>query len=243
MGLRGRILNVSRDLCDGSKEYVCVSDVDGRLELIPVAVGEEAKITEVPAERGPGFSIVSVRMDDTLVERVKKRCKVRMEEIEGQGLAQSSAYKSIAANLKRLNRVAPDPVKQSFVGKLVFLEIPFEKDRDCLSGEYIVIQHTQDSLYVVDTYNCHAALELKRIKLTDGDDQAAIVDVYEDDDFIQNLAERLDDMATDDFEAIDCDTAETVSRMLTRLLENKRSRVSALDLLFAQSANFLGSIA
>jgi len=127
----------------------------------------------------------------------------------------------------------------SYVGKLAFIEIPLECDEgDGESGEYIVVQQTPDSLYGIRTTCCKAGLEVVRLPLALDDKQISIVDSYDDDEFVQEFIERLDDMDTDDYEPIECDLAETASRQLKRMLEKKLSnRAKAMD---APKLNTLG---
>jgi hypothetical protein len=112
----------------------------------------------------------------------------------------------------------------SHVGKLVFLEIPLECDDpiEQVSGEYIVVGQSPDSLYIVNTCCCLAGTTVLRFPFSNGaGKELLILDEYEDDTFIEEFIERLDDMDTDDYDAIDCDAAETVSRRLKRMLEKK----------------------
>lgn len=121
----------------------------------------------------------------------------------------------------------------SRVGKLLFLEIPLECDDpiEQVSGEYIVVGQSPDSLYVVNTCSCLAATTVLRFPFSnEAGKKLLILDEYEDDEFIQEFIERLDDMDTDDYDAIDCDAAETVSRQLKRMLEKKLAdRAKTLD--------------
>ena len=122
-------------------------------------------------------------------------------------------------------------VNPCYIGKLLFIEIPLDCDEgDGESGEYIVVQQTPDSLYGLRTTCCKAGLEVVRIPFALDDKKINIVDVYEDDDFVQEFIERLDDMDTEDFEPIECDLAETASRQLSRMLEKKLTdRAKAID--------------
>ncbi len=110
--------------------------------------------------------------------------------------------------------------------------IPLEYDEDA-SGEFIVIQQSQDSLYVVDTNSCTAGCRISRLPFSAGEDHLTVLDSYEDDAFIREFIDRLDDMDTEDYTAWQCDAAETVSRMLARMLERKEAKkVSGAPLFF-----------
>ena len=120
-------------------------------------------------------------------------------------------------------------VHPDLTGKLAFIEIPLGCDEDGESGEYVIVKQSPDSLYGVKTTCCMAGLEVVRIPFESGEQKIAILDVYEDDDFIEDFIERLDDMDTEDYEPIECDLAETASRQLSRMLEKKLTDRAKLD--------------
>ena len=131
--------------------------------------------------------------------------------------------------------------RPNLVGKMAFIEIPLAYDDDG-SGEFIVVQQSQDSLYVVDTNSCAAGVRVYRMPFSDGDEHITILDSYEDDDFVREFIDRLDDMDTESYDTAMCDAAETVSRQLSRMLENKAKQTSVLDDLFGLPGLFFGPI-
>ena len=138
-------------------------------------------------------------------------------DFEAIGEVQDSIF--VVPKKKETEMIGEHP---NCVGKLVFIEIPLAcDDGDGQSGEYIVVQQTADSLYGLRTTCCKAGLEVVRIPFALDDKKINVVDVYEDDNFVQEFIERLDDMDTEDFETIECDLAETASRQLSRMLEKK----------------------
>lgn len=129
----------------------------------------------------------------------------------------------------------------NYVGKIVFIEIPLESDDgDGESAEYIVVQQSEDSLYCVRTTCCKAGLEVVRIPFGFEDLHIDILDVYEDDEFVREFIDRLDDMDTEDYQPIECDLAETSSRQLSRMLEKKSAARKVGKVFFdAETDDFL----
>ncbi len=127
-----------------------------------------------------------------------------------------------SALLTKMPKIGTNP---NYIGKLVFIEVPLECDDGTGdSGEYVVIQQSADSLYALRTASCQAGLEVVRIPFVVGGKAIAILDSYNDDAFIEEFIERLDEMDADDFKVIECDLSETASRQLSRTLEKNLSR-------------------
>ena len=125
--------------------------------------------------------------------------------------------------------------RENYTGKLVFLEFPLGSALE--SGEYIVVKQSADSLYAVFTATCLSGTEVVRIPL----DGVMLLDACEDDEFIHDFIERLDDMDTSDYRPDECDAAETVSRQLSRMLSANRTTPilsSPLDRLFKATDEF-----
>jgi hypothetical protein len=206
-----------------------------------------------------------------VVEDVKARCKSRIASLTRapMGVKQETEYKGVHRNLDKLQSLDGDKpveiakplpkmndyasaqnkifaeiyggcVRPNYVGKLVFIEVPLEFDDDA-SGEYIVVQQSNDSLYVVDTIGCVAGVRMYRVPFSDGTNQLSILDSYEDDDFVREFIDRLEDMDTEDYDVEHCDAAETVARQLSRMLEHKASKTT-LDDLFTTAGLFFGPI-
>lgn len=116
--------------------------------------------------------------------------------------------------------------RPDYTGKLVFIEVPLEFDDRGDSGEYIVIAQSDNSLYGVKTTCCKSGVEVVRIPFEHEGHSITILNAYEDDNFIKEFIERLDDMDTGNYKPLECDLAETASRQLSRMLEQKLLRMA-----------------
>jgi hypothetical protein len=203
------------------------------------------------------------RLDPATIAQVTKRCEARIADLEAKvyplSEGQVSQQKGLQCNLGRLKGLDGDlpakraepkpsdyssaqnavfagiygvPVRPNYVGKLVFVEIPLEFDDDS-SGEFIVVAQSADSLYVVDTASCMDGIRVYRMPFSSGTVSINILNSYEDDDFVREFIDRLDDMDTEDYDTLACDAAETVSRQLNRMLEAKANKIDLLDRMFS----------
>ena len=276
MDLRGKIVSLSRHFDLTPKEYICTADFGDRLELVLTAPGQEDVVLPLIQFRGSGLvaTLHSWRDDPKQIEIAKLRFCSRIGLLLDAERDEKAIdkYERIQENMARLQSLdgdepakcnQPTPVKDNeakkvydlsidilfrpnYVGKLAFIEIPLEHDDD-ESGEFIIVQQSNDSLYGVDTNSCTAGARVYRIPFSAGDEHITILDAYEDDDFVREFIDRLDDMDTEDYEPWQCDAAETVSRLLSRMLERKADVASStnttlLDKMFGRSDLFFGPI-
>ena len=220
-------------------DYICTASYAGHIEIVPTVPGTETKVFKPVPLQGPGINgVIYDSWDDkNLIQRVKDRCSARVRVLETQALLLSGIF-GLADDLQERPRrtsfawnlwmtagpsgpLPPVPCditsaksdRPSYAGKLVFLEMPLAHD-DNDSGEYIVVQQSGDSLYVVDTTCCLTGVRVQRVPFSVDDEHVTILDSYEDDDFIREFVDRLDDMDTENYETNRCDAAETVSRQI-----------------------------
>jgi hypothetical protein len=271
MDYRGKIITLSRYEGLAPKDFICTAHYAGCVEVVPIEVGQE-HITYPPiALQGPGLigTVHNWRNSTRMIDEVKSRCISRLDaDFYREGSADQNG---IRKNLDRLQSLDGDqPVKldeptprrdaysaaqnavfaeiygglsvrPNYVGRLVFIEIPIEYDDDG-SGEFIVINQSSDSLYVVDTQCCAAGARVYRMPFSDGESHITILDSHEDDDFVREFIDRLEDMDTESYDDSMCDAAETVAHLLARMLERKSKEKTALDLLFGKTDLFFGPI-
>ena len=233
MDYRGKILRMSPTPNSRANAYICTAHYAGHVEIVPTAPGSETKDFPPIPLQGSLAGVVYDHWDDPqLTEEVKHRMQSVIQDWLKTERTDISDFEALHRNLARLQPLDGDqPTKcpkpaPRLVGKLVVLEFPFDSDLE--SGEYIVIRQSADSLYAVFTANCLSGSEIVRIPL----DGLVTLDVYEDDEFIREFIERLDDMSTDDYRPEECDVAETTSRQLRRMLSAKQKTESPLDRLF-----------
>lgn len=259
MDYRGMILRMSPTGEDGRcNDYVCTAHYAGHVEIVPTVPGTETKLFSPIPLQGPGPNgvVYDSWRDGNLIQRVKERLTTRLRSLEQQdallngmfGRSDQADLNAVKENLVRLDSLddgravgmlppLPGDVFPAtkecpcYAGKLVFLEVPLRHD-DNDSGEYIVVQQSDDSLYVVDTTCCTTGVRVQRFPFSAGDEHITILDSYEDDDFIREFVDRLDDMDTETYRVNQCDAAETVSRQLTRMLERNTHCVHATDVVF-----------
>ncbi len=259
MDYRGMILRMSPIGEDGRcNDYVCTAYYSGHVEIVPTVPGTETKLFPPIPLQGPGPNgvVYDSWSDGNLIQRVKERLVTRLRSLEQQdallsgmfGRSDQTDLNAVKENLGRLESLddgraaeMPPPVpcdafpatkeRPCYAGKLVFLEVPLRHD-DNDSGEYIVVQQSDDSLYVVDTTCCMTGVRVQRFPFSAGDEHITILDSYEDDDFIREFVDRLDDMDTETYRVNQCDAAETVSRQLSRMLERKTPSSHATDAAF-----------
>jgi hypothetical protein len=208
--------------------YRCYSDEQ---KIKEVKTRCEILVQETEHENFLLNAIFGLTADDLEVVRLNLK---RLSSLDGdQPVKRNEPTPSIDYRAAKTNFFAQmyggTTCRPNYVGKLVFVEIPLAFDDD-ESTEYIVVEQLADSLYVVDTTCCADGVRTYRIPFSDGNGaNITILDSYEDDDFIREFIDRLDDMDTDDWDVDACDAAETTSRKLARMLEKKAEQKSSFD--------------
>jgi len=251
---RGKILRMSVTGNAGrGSAYICTAQYAGHVEIVPTAPGSETKHYPAIPLQGALAGVIYDHWDDPqLIEEVKARMQSAIQDWLKTDRTDVSDFEALQKNLARLHSLEGDqqvvptalvPSKEcsakkelpDYVGKLVFIEFPLGSDAECDSGEYIVIAQSPDSLYGVKTDSC--VVGVGRIPFVTEGKEITILSVCEDDEFIRDFIERLDDMDTEDYAAEECDAAETVSRQLQRMLSAKQI-ASPLDRLFKATDEF-----
>jgi len=95
------------------------------------------------------------------------------------------------------------------IGKVAFVEFGE------LFGDFIVVEQSDEFVYGVWAASVASGYTIVRIPI----DEINILHIREDASFIGQFAERLDDMTTEDYSAIQCDAAETVVATLRRFVQ------------------------
>jgi hypothetical protein len=233
--------------------FICTAHYAGHVEIVPTAPGSEAKTYPPIPLQGCLAGTVHDHWDDPkLIEEVKGRVQSAIRDWLETERTDISDFEALHKNLALLRSldgdepaalVPPTPCKgccakkerPNYVGKLVFIEFPLGSEAQYDSGEFIVVVQSVDSLYAIKTDSCLVGVHVGRIPFVAGEEQITILSVCEDDEFIREFIERLDDMDTEDYEPEECDAAETVSRQLQRMLAVK---ASPLDRLFKATDEF-----
>jgi len=253
---RGKILRMSPTGNQGrANDYICTAHYAGHVEIVPAAPGSETKDFPPIPLQGSLAGVVYDHWDDPkLIEETRNRLQSAIREWMESDRLDVSNFESLQKNLARLHSLDGDnpaallpptprkdcPAKKehpNYVGKLLFIEFPLGSEAEYDSGEFIVVIQSTDSLYAVKTENCLTGTRIDRIPFNAGGKQIAVLSVCEDDEFVREFIERLDDMDTDSYRPEECDAAETVSRQLTRMLSTKK-KVSPLDRLFKATDEF-----
>ncbi len=250
MDYRGKILQMDLGNNNHATAYVCTGHHNGQIEVVSVVEGLEAvEFTPI------SLSNVVIRNyweEPSTIESVRKRIKAIIKEGIEKGKVDCDNLERMHRNLSRLDSLDGDetsmllpPVPEKscaarisrpdYVGKLLFLEFPWDCEGACDSGEFIIIAQSDNSLYAVKTDSCLNGIYVGRIPFTAGDRSISILSVVEDDEFIQGFIDRLDDMTTADYPPEACDAAETGSRQLVRMLASKNPM--SLDEFFQASAD------
>ena len=256
MDYRGKILRMSPTGSQGRvNAYICTAHYAGHVEIVPTAPGSETKHFPPIPLQGTLAGVVYDHWDDPkLIGEVKARLQSAVRDWLKTDRTDVSDFEALHKNLARLKSLEGDqpaalapPVPSegcsakkeypNYVGKLVFIEFPLGSDAEYDSGEFIVIAQSADSLYAVKTDDCLAGTKIGRIPFVAGDEQVTILTCCEDDEFVREFIERLDDMDTEDYEPEECDAAETVSRQLSRMLAVKH-KANPLDRLFKATDEF-----
>ena len=256
MDYRGKILRMSPTGSQGrANAYICTAHYAGHVEIVPTAPGSETKHFPAIPLQGTLAGVIYDHWDDPkLVEEVKVRLQSVIRDWLKTDRTDVSDFEALHKNLVRLQSLEGDqpaalasPVPSNgcsvekehpnYVGKLVFIEFPLGSDAEYDSGEFIVVAQSADSLYGLKTNSCLTGIGVGRIPFVAGDEEMTILSVCEDDEFVRDFIERLDDMTTDDYEPEECDAAETVSRQLQRMLAAK-GKASPLDRLFKATDDF-----
>jgi len=253
---RGKILRMSVTGNAGrGSAYICTAQYAGHVEIVPTAPGSETKHYPAIPLQGALAGVIYDHWDDPqLIEEVKARMQSAIQDWLKTDRTDVSDFEALQKYLARLHSLEGDqqvvptalvPSKEcsakkelpDYVGKLVFIEFPLGSEAEYDSGEFIVVIQSTDSLYAVKTENCLTGTRIDRIPFNAGGKQIAVLSVCEDDEFVREFIERLDDMDTDSYRPEECDAAETVSRQLTRMLSTKK-KVSPLDRLFKATDEF-----
>ena len=253
MDYRGKILRMSVAPNGREAAFICTAHYAGHVEIVPTAPGSEWKTYPPIPLQGNIAGVIHDHWDDPkLIEDVKGRLQSAIRDWLETDRTDISDFEALHQNLARLRSLDGDepakllpPVprnsscakkeRPNYVGKLVFIEFPLGSEAECDSGEFIVVGQSADSLYAVKTDSCVTGIG--RIPFIAGDEEMTILSICEDDEFVQEFIERLDDMNTEDYEPEECDAAETVSRQLTRMLAAKH-KASPLDRLFKATDEF-----
>lgn len=262
MDYRGKILRMSPTGNSGrAYAYVCTAHYAGHVEIVPTVPGFETKTYPPIPLQGVLAAVVYDSWDDPkLIDAVKARCRAVIRDWVENDRSDTSDFEAVHKNLARLQSLdgdqpvaSPPPVpsngncvrigRPNYVGKLVFVEFPLDSKAAYDSGEFIVVAQSANSIYGVKTDSRLAGIGIGRIPFVAGDEEITIIGCCEDDDFIQEFVERLDDMDTDDYKADECDAAETVSRQLSRMLEAKRrDTANPFDQLFKATDELFGRL-
>ncbi len=231
MDYRGKILRLDVKGNGHAMNYICTSQSENFIELVPANVGYEGVVYDlIPAS---AITIRDYWSNPNTIKEVRERIQKKIQEILSAG-KDSAVLTGMYRNLERIDSLdGDDPVdltppvpKQecgvsihpNYVGKIALIEFPLDSDVAHHSTEFIILAQSNDSLYGVKTDSAQMGVHVGRIPFTSGDQSIKILSVVEDDQFIRDFIERLDDMTTDDYPPELCDAAETTSRRLSRLL-------------------------
>ncbi len=260
MDYRGKILYMDLTGNGHARRYVCTSHCNGEVDL--VSAEPDCQANEYTGVTLEDVCVRSHWSELELIQSVKQQIRGEIRKLVGVGATgpvansptfNASKFQALQRNLQKLESLdgdqsadllPPVPEKQpglrpNYVGTLAMVEFPLDSDAAHDSGLFIIVAQSEDSLYAVKADSCVTGAMVGRIPFVAGDEAIKILSVTQDDQFIREFIERLDDMTTEDYPAELCDAAETVSRQLLHLISGKeasRPATDALDRLFAATA-------
>jgi hypothetical protein len=139
---------------------------------------------------------------------------------------------SLFGSLATLGLMKTMMEEMSLVGKLAFIEFPFDNEEVARSGEYIVLEEGTDRLFCVSTLDAADGCMICQIKVT-GETCAKILRTYRDDNYITQFVAKLNELAADTTsDRLIRDRAENTARQITRMMDRVHPKKSnPLDFL------------
>jgi hypothetical protein len=249
--------------------FICTAECGETKTLVPAAPGTEGMLynTVHIADTDEGMMLHSAWIDSAVIEAVKERCerliRVLSKDSSRQG-GQLYTYgratlRNAEINYERLCSLGgnsytepttdpslydcvkleqPVPEKE-LVGKIAFVEIPSTHDGLTMSGEYLITEQSDDSLYGVKLSN--RELSLSRIRLEHEGQKLKILYVYDDPSFVSHFLNEMDEYATH----VDEELATTASLIGRQLRISMRGQVqhnmaiNTIDEVFASIGDAL----